>query len=47
MWDKFEQDREAERIAAQLTALAITGRPHAVPKVGPADYGKRFAEQSF
>ena len=43
IWDRIEQEREAERLAAQLTALAITGKPRLETKVET----QKFREQSF
>jgi len=47
IWDEFEQKRAAEQLAAQLTALTITGQPRVVPKVEAAKFTKQFNEQSF
>jgi hypothetical protein len=47
LWDRIEQERETERLVAQLTALAMTGKPHIVPKVETAKFTKQFNEQSF
>lgn len=42
-WDKFQQERENDRLATRLLALARSGIPRVVSELET----KKFSEQSF